>query len=300
MNNNNAGADFKYLIVSEQDKSYGLTVNTVGFQEIKPNSPYPLPNHPDGYSFSASKGRVLNEYQFLYITEGTGVLTINSTEVFQVSKGQVIVLFPGQWHSYHPTVENGWNEYYIGFCGEIIENIVKNSFFSKKTQVLDVGLNEELVHLFKRALETVELDRTAMQQHLLGIVMHMVGIILFESQNKKLPDENSKQIIENAKIIMNENVFNDIHPEELSAKLNLNYTSFRKLFKNVTGFAPAKYFQMLKIQKSKQLLLESTYSVKEISYMLSFYSPESFNVTFKKNTGETPSRYRSICRNIAS
>jgi len=299
MNNRNLGADFKYLMVSELDKKYGLTVNTVGFQIVQPNSPYPLSNHPDGYFFSALKGRILNEYQFVYITKGSGVLTIDSTEILQVSKGQVIVLFPGQWHSYHPLAETGWNEYYIGFSGEIIENIVNNSFLSKESQLLDVGLNEELVHLFKRAIETVEIDRIASQQHLLGIVMHMLGIILSESQNKKFENSNAKQIVENAKIIMNENVYKDIQAEELSNRLNMNYTSFRKIFKNITGYAPAKYFQALKIQKAKQLLLESSYSVKEISYMLSFYSPESFNMTFKKNTGETPSRYRSICRNLS-
>jgi AraC-like DNA-binding protein len=296
MNYSDLGADFKYLIVNESDKRYGLTVNTVGFQTIQPDSPYPLPNHPDGYFFSASKGRILNEYQFVYITNGTGVLSIESSDVLQVTKGQVIVLFPGQWHSYKPRVESGWNEYYIGFSGKIFESIVENSFLSKGNQLLDVGLNEELVNLFKRAIETVENDKIASQQHLLGIVMHMVGLILSESQ-KKMDDTNSNQLIENAKIIMNENIFQEIHPEDISAKLNINYTSFRKMFKNVTGFAPAKYFQALKIQKAKRLLLESSYSVKEISYMLCFYSPESFNMTFKKNTGETPSRYRSSCRN---
>jgi AraC-like DNA-binding protein len=299
MNNRNLGADFKYLMVSELDKEYGLTVNTVGFQIVQPNSPYPLSNHPDGYFFSAAKGRILNEYQFVYITKGSGVLTIDSAEILQVSKGQVIVLFPGQWHSYHPLAETGWNEYYIGFSGEIIENVVNNSFLSKESQLLDVGLNEELVHLFKRAIETVEIDRIASQQHLLGIVMHMLGIILSESQNKKFENSNAKQIVENAKIIMNENVYKDIQVEELSNRLNMNYTSFRKMFKNITGYAPAKYFQALKVQKAKQLLLESSYSVKEISYMLCFYSPESFNMAFKKSTGETPSRYRSICRNLS-
>lgn len=299
MNCQDLGAEFKYLIVSEQDKKYGLTVNTVGFQIIQPNSPYPLPNHPDGYFFSASKGRILNEYQFVYITEGSGVLTINSSEVYQVSQGHLILLFPGQWHSYHPTVECGWNEYYIGFEGEIIENIVNNSFLTKENQILDVGLNEELVNLFKRAIETVRTDRIASQQHLLGIVMHMVGVILSESQNKDVDCTRSSQLIENAKIIMSENVFKEIHPQELSVKLNISYTSFRKLFKNLTGCAPAKYFQSLKIQKSKQLLLESSYSVKEISYLLNFYSPESFIMSFKKFTGETPSKYRSICRNVS-
>ena len=37
------------------DQKYGLWVNTVGFQSIQPNSPYPLKDHPTGYFFNAQK-----------------------------------------------------------------------------------------------------------------------------------------------------------------------------------------------------------------------------------------------------
>ena len=36
------------------------------------------------------------------------------------------------------------------------------------------------------------------------------------------------QKIEQAKIIMNENVFKDVDPEELAMKLNISYSWFRK------------------------------------------------------------------------
>ena len=39
---NDLGVEFKYLIVNDMDRKYGLWVNTVGFQSIPPNSPYPL------------------------------------------------------------------------------------------------------------------------------------------------------------------------------------------------------------------------------------------------------------------
>ena len=62
--------------------------------------------------------------------------------------------------------------------------------------------------------------------------------------------------MEQAKIIMNENLCREIDPEQLAARLNLSYSWFRKAFKDYTGYAPAKYFQELKMRKAKQLLSE--------------------------------------------
>jgi AraC-like DNA-binding protein len=297
---NDLGVDFKYLIVNDMDQKFGLSVNTVGFQSIQPNSPYPLKDHPSGYFFNAQKGRVLPEYQFVYITKGRGLFTSDSMPETQVCKGRLLVLFPGQWHTYHPLLQTGWNEYYIGFEGSIIDNIVKSSFLSEKNQILEVGLNEELVNLFSRAIEVAESDKISSQQYLAGIVLHMLGMILSISKNKIYEIGDMDQKIEQAKIIMNENVFKDVDPEELAMKLNISYSWFRKIFKDYTGYAPAKYFQELKLRKAKQLLVGTSQSVKEISYQLNYTSTEHFFSLFKKRTGFTPLEYRSFGRETES
>jgi len=297
---NDLGVDFKYLIVNDMDQKFGLSVNTVGFQSIVPNSPYPLKDHPSGYFFNAQKGRVLREYQFVYITKGRGLFTSDSTPETQICKGRLMVLFPGQWHTYHPLIHTGWNEYYIGFEGEMIDNIVKNSFLSPEKQILEVGLNEELVNLFSRAIEVAETDKISSQQYLAGIVLHMLGMILSISKNKIFEIGDMDQKIEQAKIIMNENVFKDVDPEELAMKLNISYSWFRKIFKDYTGYAPAKYFQELKLRKAKQLLVGTSQSVKEISYLLNYTSTEHFFSLFKKRTGFTPLEYRSFGRETES
>ena len=293
---NDLGVDFKYLIVNDMDHKFGLSVNTVGFQSIVPNSPYPLKDHPSGYFFNSQKGRILREYQFVYITKGRGLFTSDSTPETQICKGRLMVLFPGQWHTYHPLIHTGWNEYYIGFEGEMIDNIVKNSFLSPEKQILEVGLNEELVNLFSRAIEVAETDKISSQQYLAGIVLHMLGMILSISKNKIYEIGDMDQKIEQAKIIMNENVFKDVDPEELAMKLNISYSWFRKIFKDYTGYAPAKYFQELKLRKAKQLLVGTSQSVKEISYQLNYTSTEHFFSLFKKRTGFTPLEYRSFGR----
>ena len=296
MHYNDQGADFKYLIVNERDKRFGLSVTTVGFQAIRAGSVYPPRNHPDAYYFTAQKGRVLHEYQLVYITKGRGTFASDTTPSVDISKGQILFLFPGQWHTYHPYQQTGWNEYYIGFEGPVIDDMLKGGFLSKDNQVLEVGLNEELVTLFSRALEIAEADKISSQQYLSGIVLHMIGMILSISKNKIFEVGDVDQKIEQAKIIMNENVFKDIDPEELAMKLNISYSWFRKVFKDYTGYAPAKYFQELKLRKAKQLLVGTSQSVKEISFMLDYKSTEHFFSLFKKRTGFTPLEYRSFGR----
>lgn len=290
------GIEFKYLIVNEMDRKFGLWVNTVGQQSIPPDSPYPLKDHPSGYYFNADKGRVLREYQLVYITRGRGLFSSDSTPEKQVCKGRLMVLFPGQWHTYRPLLQTGWNEYYIGFEGSIIDTIVKDSFLSRERQILEVGLNEELVSLFTRALEVAAADKISTQQYLSGIVLHMIGMILSISKNKVFEMSDVDQKIEQAKIIMNENVFKNVDPEELAMRLNISYSWFRKVFKDYTGYAPAKYLQELKLRKAKHLLVSTSQSVKEISFLLGYQSTEYFFSFFKKHTGLTPLEYRSFGR----
>ena len=114
------------------------------------------------------------------------------------------------------------------------------------------------------------------------------------SKNKEFEKDNVAEKMEQAKIIMNENVCKEIDPEELAEKLNISYSWFRKTFKKYTGYSPAKYFQELKLRKAKQILKNTSYPVKEICFMIGYTSTEHFSNLFKKNTGLTPLEYRSF------
>jgi AraC-like DNA-binding protein len=294
MRYNDFGIDFKYLIVNEKDKSFGLTVNTVGFQPIAPHSLYPSRDHPKSYYFDPCRGRVLSEYQILYISKGKGTFTSESTKKTPIGKGQAIILLPGQWHTYSPLDETGWNEYYIGFEGSIIDNLVANGFVTRDNQILDIGVNEELVNLYSMAIKIAKEDKKSSQQYLAGIVLNILGSILYLSYNKDSESKETTQIVERAKVIMLENINKEIDIHEIASNLGTSYSWFRKVFKEYTGFAPSQYFQELKLRKSKELLIESNLSVKEIAYHLNFSSYEYFLSFFKKRVGQTPLEYRNM------
>ncbi len=288
--------DFKYLLVSERDRLFGLTVNTVGFQPIAPHTAYPSTKHPKSYYFTPNTGRVLSEYQIIYITKGKGYFSSDSTKKTNIVKGQVVFLFPGQRHTYCPRKETGWNEYYIGFKGKIIDDIVANGFISPENQILDVGVNEDLVHLYSTAIKIAKEDKTAAQQNLAGITFNIIGTILSLAQNRNFESKDSAQKIEQAKVIMIENIHKNIDIKGIATNLGISYSLFRKAFKEYTGYAPAQYFQELKLRKAKELLAESNYSIKEIYYELNFSSYEYFLSFFKKKVGFTPMEYRNSGR----
>lgn len=66
------------------DHKFALWVNIVGLQAIPQNSPYSFKDHPSGYFFNAEKGRVLCEYQLVYISKGRGLFFFDLTPEKQV------------------------------------------------------------------------------------------------------------------------------------------------------------------------------------------------------------------------
>jgi len=190
--------------------------------------------------------------------------------------------------------ETGWNEYYIGFEGKIIDKIVTNGFITPENQVLDVGVNEDLVSLFSTAIRVAKEDKGGTQQYLAGIVFNILGTILSLAQNKNFESKESAQKIERAKIIMIENINKNLDIKGIATNLGISYSLFRKVFKEYTGYAPAQYFQELKLRTAKELLAETNNSIKEIAYELNFSSYEYFLSFFKKRVGSTPMEYRNI------
>lgn len=283
-----------YIITSEEDDLWGLTTTTVGQQDINANEPYPPSTHPQGYFFNVEKGRILNEYQLLYVTNGKGIFVYGQNkESTYISEGKMFFLMPGVWHTYKPLENSGWKEYWIGFKGSIIEKIVAEGFFLNRPPIFNIGLNERVVDLYMKAIEIADEERAGYQQALAGIVMHILGLMYYRDKTRNFNDENLIGKINKAKVLMRESIYKNIVAEDISKSLNISYSGFRRAFKEFTGTSPSQYMMELKLNEAKLLLSTTSQSVKNISYSLNFENPEYFSVFFKKRTGITPIEYRN-------
>lgn len=289
----NTMKNYKYLVSSQRDKDWGITVNTVGSENIEKNYNIypPCTNHPKQFFFSPSQGRRLDSYQLLYIVHGKGLFFSSPEKSIEIKEGDMIILRPNVWHSYMPDKKTGWKELWIGFEGENMDNRFKNNFFNKEQIIYRIGIQDNIVNLYEMALKVANEEKVACQQLLAGIANLILGMTMYYNQNKCF-DSTVEEQIDKAKIIIRENLLKDISVEDVAEQINMSYSWFRKLFKEYTGVSPAHYIQELKIKEAKQLLTGTNMNIKEISYYLGFDDFTYFSKVFKKYTGSTPIEYK--------
>lgn len=285
----------KYMLANERDLKWGLSVTTIGYEEIGPGDPYPTKGHADGYYFDLSKGRTLNEYQLLYNPEGEGIFHSASVKEARLREGDMFLLFPGEWHSYHPLSNHGWKSYWIGFKGPNMDERVKAGFLSPQKPIYHIGFSDGIVQLYKQAYQAA-LDEAAYSQQLMaGIVNHLIGMMYSLERNNELISRSQAHVnmINKARLRIRESLESPLTIQQVAEELGVSYSNFRKLFKEHTGFSPAVYQQDLRLQRAKELLSTTDMSIKEIAYQLNFESPDYFSAKFKIKTGRRPSELRN-------
>lgn len=281
-----------YLAVNSNDEDWGIVVTTVGYQFISPKDHYPLSKHPVQYDFKPQKGRILNEYQLVYITKGCGYFSSQSVPEQRITAGTMILLFPGEWHSYHPDKETGWDEYWVGFRGQHIDRRVEKHFFSKQSPVYHIGISANIVDLYEEILQASTDEKSGYQEMISSIVLHILGSVYYMSKNNAFSDSYVVEKINEARLIIKQTVEEPLAPEEIAHRLGLSYSWFRRTFKEYTGISPAQYQMQQKLLKSKELLTGTLLNISEIAYALKFENAGQFSTFFKKKEGMTPSDFR--------
>lgn len=283
----------KYLLASETDHLWGIVTKTVGQQQIQSQSSYPAGDHPRDYMFSPDTGRILAEFQILYITRGSGWFMSTHCPRTVVQAGDAIMLMPGEWHSYAPDRRTGWTENWIGFTGDFVQHLLRLNFFSTVHPILRVGFSDTLFAAFEQAVRVAREEKPAYQQQLAGFVALIVGTIYAKSRQHPYKDNPDTDSINLARRYMREHLSENINMEDVAREIGLGYSKFRKIFRGYTGFPPTQYFLNLKIEKAKDYLSSTSYSCKEIAFRLGFDSGSYFNKMFRQHTGITPLEFRT-------
>jgi len=284
---------YRYLPISEADQHWGLSILNAGCTRIKANQDYPYRQHPDHHYFTWNNGRVLDEYQVIYIASGEGSFESRSVPQTDVQPGTAILLFPGEWHRFRPAKRSGWDEYWVGFRGEVADNLIRRKFFEAAAALVPVGFSAEIVGLFSSIIDQTRNEGPGYQPWVSGMLLHLLGCIYSLDKQRSFDDTGGiKAKMEQAMMLLRCKIDEDVTIQQIAEELNVSYAWFRKWFKLYTGMAPQQYVIQLKMEKAKALLADPGNSVKGIAYQLRFEHPLYFSKLFKEKVGVSPEIYR--------
>jgi len=107
-------------------------------------------------------------------------------------------------------------------------------------------------------------------------------------------EESSNNVVDIAKEYIKQNYSKALSLDEVSYYVNISPYYFSKIFKEGTGENFIEYLTNIRIEKAKELLSTSDYSMKEICVMVGYSDPNYFSRSFKKNVGVTPTEYKDV------
>ncbi len=278
--------------ILENQPDWGVTVRTVGHYIHKPKAIYPDPKHPNSYYFDSKKGRVLDEYQLLYIPNGHGTFEADGVKETPIVAGMAFLLFPGVWHRYHPSEETGWEEFWVGFKGHYADYLMKQDCFKPSSPSIDIGFNAELLNVFVQLIETVKHEGTAHYQLSSCLITQLLGLAYSSAIMTDESRQSKNKIVHIAQFKMHENIHKNMNMELLARDINASYPWFRRAFKETIGKSPGQYHLQIRLEKACKLLRETNLTVTEISQNLGFESEFYFSRIFKKKVGQPPGVFR--------
>ena len=283
----------RYLPISEDTQNQGLYVIAGGYTHIDANTIYPPTFHPTGYQFDADKGRILQEYQVVYIAKGKGDFRTTASGRHRIVAGSMFILFPGEWHTYKPDISTGWHEYWLALRGRDVHSLLQSYGITRSNPIMEIGVHEGIVSDYTQLVEELLSESVGYTHIAASFAQLILARASAYSQRLSLAYSPLHINIEQARSQLLTNYTQPFDFEEYCRTTGMSYHNFRREFKRITGFSPSRYQMQLKINEACRLLQYTHLSVGDISARLGFESIFYFSRLFKQKTGVSPLNYRS-------
>ena len=158
-------------------------------------------------------------------------------------------------------------------------------------------------HILFRDLERIRstldlldaLEGTSLKANL-TLHAHLLEDLMVQQRIEALPTKEHDARIQKALTYISDRLDQKISLSELAAFVGLSYAQFFRLFKENAGAAPTNHILALRLQRAKQLLVETDLPIREIAAACGFENEFYFSNVFKKQTALPPSVFRRQLR----
>jgi YesN/AraC family two-component response regulator len=236
----------------------------------------------------------LPENFLFYCVDGKGWYSIGDKK-YQVNANECFMLPQNTEHAYGSDEEHPWSIYWIHFGGESLQEFNKMQVVQKFFKPSLIKQSGEVTIHFSKIYKALELGYSTDNLVFANMCLaHFLTLFIYNAKHDTVVEKDKMDCVDNAILHMQEHINDNITLNELSSHYNYSASRFSSIFKQKTGHSPIDYFNQMKMQKASQQLDFTNRSVKDIALSMGFDDPYYFSKRFKKITGMSPRKYRTV------
>lgn len=262
----------------------------VVFDRIKECFTFPIHFHP--------------EMELNFIANGKNVRRVVGDSLENIGALELVLVGPGLIHGWeqHDCTSKKIHEVTIQFHNDLFDKTflgrsimkpVKDMFDRSAHGILfSEEVTQNMAPRIKKVSKLTGMDYFLELQSIFYDLAISRNQRLLSTSTVHLEDFENSEKLKLLYDYIQENYASKITLAEMSDLLNMSGVSFNRFIKKRTGKTFVDYLNAVRIGYASQMLAEKDLAISEIAYTCGFNNIAHFNRIFKKNKGNTPSKYR--------
>ncbi|MNQ91115.1 HTH-type transcriptional activator Btr [compost metagenome] len=227
----------------------------------------------------------------VYISGGSGTFRVDDGPIQRVEGGSLFFFLPNHVYHYGPEPGGYWDEYYFTLEGSRIKEW-QNSWLTNLDQVKQVGYEDAAQHnRIERIFVGLEsgipanIDRAAL----------LLESLLFEfiQRAEASMESTKKQQFINLIDELSNSLYQPFDASRIAKRHHISLSTLRRIVSEYSGYPLNTYMHRMKMAEAKNILLNTTDTVKEIADSLGYKDVFYFSRIFKKYVGVSPLIFRN-------
>lgn len=233
-----------------------------------------------------------DEIEINYISAGKCIMTIDQKKI-PLRQGDCIFICPMTKHNFMVDGVRGCQIVQFEFLEAPAQlpfiEAEENLKFSRLSNCSDILKSLNGLHTYHKNKEKSEwykkLFDLELKKLFVLLAMHKSTSDLIEKQYQSKPLQSVLEYIDH-------NYEYKVDFEVLSKENGVSSRYLRKIFMDQMHFSPIEYVTMLRMEKAKDLLKNTSKTVSAVSAGVGYNSLQYFSAMFKKKIGMTPKEFR--------
>lgn len=239
------------------------------------------------------------ELELIYVRSGTARFRINDDE-FTAFAGDLVFVDTGDFHNSDSYDCRNILDFIVFDPGVISSHYQRSDFVHPRitAKTLDsLGMRESTERLFARVSLELQEKKPYYQELVSAMLREFVYLLRrhlpARGETAAAPHGRAAMIYDIRRVLtyIDEHYQEDIPLSLAASMMNLSEGYFSRVFKQLAGLNYISYLNAVRIEQSASMLRGTGARISDIALSCGFRNIRSFNRTFKKYTGYTPSEF---------